>query len=92
MLLGVVAQFCIPRYLGGRWEDLEFKTSLGKVSETLSQKQNKNKRTGGIAQVVEHLPSKFNVLSWVQSQVLKKEKKRKEKRIYWGVVEHTYTL
>jgi hypothetical protein len=40
-----------------RQEDHEFKTSPGKVSKTLSQKQNTNKRTGSIAQVVEDLPS-----------------------------------
>jgi hypothetical protein len=40
----------------------EFKASPGKVSKTLSQKQNENKRAGGLAQIVEYLP-------WVQSPI-----------------------
>jgi hypothetical protein len=38
-------------------EDHKFEASLGKDSETLSQRQNTNKRDGGVAQVVECLPS-----------------------------------
>jgi hypothetical protein len=45
-----------------RQEDHEFKASLGKVSEALSQTQNKKERTGGIAQGVEHLPSMHKAL------------------------------
>jgi hypothetical protein len=41
-----------------RQEDHEFKASLDKVTETLAQKQNSNKRTGVMAQVLEHLLSK----------------------------------
>jgi hypothetical protein len=32
-------------------------------SETLSQKNNKNKRAGDLAKMVEHLPSKHKALS-----------------------------
>jgi hypothetical protein len=35
-----------------RQEDHEFKASLGKGSENLSEKQNTNKRAGGVAQVL----------------------------------------
>jgi hypothetical protein len=35
--------------------DHKFKANLGKVSETLPQKQNKNKRAAGVGRVVEHL-------------------------------------
>jgi hypothetical protein len=37
-------------------EDLAFKTSQGKISKTLSQKQNTNKRAESVAQVVELWP------------------------------------
>jgi hypothetical protein len=42
---------------------------LGKVSEALSQKQNKNKRVRGVTQVVR---------PWVQSPVSKKKKKQQK--------------
>jgi hypothetical protein len=38
-----------------RQEDGEFKASPGKVSKTRSQKQNTNKKTGGVVPVVELL-------------------------------------
>jgi hypothetical protein len=43
----------------GRWrkEDHDFEANLGKLSETLSQKQNKKAVGGGMAQMVEYLPS-----------------------------------
>jgi hypothetical protein len=37
-------------------------TSLGKVNENLSQKQNLRKRAGSMAQVIELLPSKLEAL------------------------------
>jgi hypothetical protein len=40
---------------GWRLEEHEFQVSRGKVRETLSQKQKTNKRTGGVAQVAEHM-------------------------------------
>jgi hypothetical protein len=41
--LAVMVHTCNPLY-SGRQEDLDFKASLGKVGETLNQKQNANKR------------------------------------------------
>jgi hypothetical protein len=49
-----------------RKEDHKFQASPGKVSETLSQKQNQIKRTGSIVQVVEHLPSMHKTLGSFQ--------------------------
>jgi hypothetical protein len=54
-----------------RQENLEFKTSTGKVSKTLSQKGNKNKRDGIVTQVVEPLPSKHEALSLIPSNAKK---------------------
>jgi hypothetical protein len=50
----VVAHTYNPSYPGWRQEDCELEASLGKVSKTLSQKQNINKRVEGMVQVVEH--------------------------------------
>jgi hypothetical protein len=46
-----------------------------KVSKIISQKQNKNQKTGDKALVVECLPSKCASL-WVQSPILKKKNTR----------------
>jgi hypothetical protein len=40
--------------VGGSWS----KASLGKVSETLFEKQTKSKRAGGVSQVIQHLPNR----------------------------------
>jgi hypothetical protein len=50
-----------------------------KVSETLSEKQNKTKsqRTGGMAQVAQHLPSKHKTLGLIFSPAKKKKKTKK---------------
>jgi hypothetical protein len=47
----------MPATQEGRQKDFKFEVSPRKVNETLSQKQNKNKRTGGLAQVTGHLLS-----------------------------------
>jgi hypothetical protein len=39
----------------------------GQKLETLSEKQTKSKRNGGVAQVAEHLPSEHKVLSLISS-------------------------
>jgi hypothetical protein len=54
-------------------EDLEFKVSLGKVSKTLSQKQNTNKKIGGMAQVADHFPSICKALDSICEKKEKKE-------------------
>jgi hypothetical protein len=53
--------------------------SLSKVSETLWQKQNKNKRAGDIAQVAECLLSMLKYQGSIL--VLKRKKKRKKKML-----------
>jgi hypothetical protein len=55
-----------------------FKASLCKGSETLSQQQNKNKRTEDIAQVLEHLPSMKETLNSISSTAKKTKKKKKK--------------
>jgi hypothetical protein len=57
-----------------RWrhEDGGFKASPGKGSETLSQKQNFNKRAGGVTQVVALVW--HAVRPWVQSPIPPKKK------------------
>jgi hypothetical protein len=51
---GIVVYPCNPSYLGGRSRRM----AVGKsYRDPLSQKQTRNKRTGGMAQVVEHLPT-----------------------------------
>jgi hypothetical protein len=61
-----------------RQEDHKFKTNPGKSSnETLSQKQNKNKRAKGKAHMVEYLPSMWEALGSNLST-------KKEKTIVWG--------
>jgi hypothetical protein len=61
---GVVAHACNPSYFGVGDRRI---TRFGKVSETLPQIKNKNQRTEGLAQVVEHLFSEFE--GWDQSPV-----------------------
>jgi hypothetical protein len=47
-----------PSYLGGgRKEDHGFEVSLREVGKIPTQKQNTNKRAGGVTQVTECLPS-----------------------------------
>jgi hypothetical protein len=48
----------------GRPKILSQKQNINKTqtSETLSQKQKENKRTGSVAQMVEHLPSRCEAL------------------------------
>jgi hypothetical protein len=55
---GIVGHTCNQSQLlkSQRQEDHEFEASLGKVSETLSQKQIKTKRVYSMVQAVECLP------------------------------------
>jgi hypothetical protein len=55
----------------GRQEDSEFEASPGKVRETLSQKQNKNRRAGGVTQDVEHLSAMLKALGSIPSTITK---------------------
>jgi hypothetical protein len=48
-----MAQAHNPSYSGGSDRGPKFETSKGKVSKTLSQKQNTNKKTRGMAQEVQ---------------------------------------
>jgi hypothetical protein len=50
------------------------RNSLDKLSETLSQKQNKNKSGKGLAQVIEHLFSKLKDLCSMPHTAKKKKK------------------
>jgi hypothetical protein len=52
----LVVHICNPSYSGGRDQE-------DPVLKILSQKYPTQKRTGRVAQVVEHLPSKCEVLS-----------------------------
>jgi iron only hydrogenase large subunit-like protein len=54
-----VVHACDPSCFGGGGRRI---TSLSQVHETLSHAQNKNQRTGGLAQVVDHLPSQLEGL------------------------------
>jgi hypothetical protein len=60
--------------------------SPGKNCKTLSEKQTKRKRTKGMAQVVECLPSKCETL---KSPVL--QKKKKKEKFWTGVMVHAET-
>jgi hypothetical protein len=59
-----------------RQEDHKFENSPGKVSGTLSQKQNTNKKATGVAQEVEHLPSLSKALGSTPSPKIKKKRER----------------
>jgi hypothetical protein len=50
----------------------------GHKYEILSQKRTKSKRTSGIAEVVEYLPSKHKALSSNHSTTKKKRERRKK--------------
>jgi hypothetical protein len=58
---GVVAHTCNPSYLGGR-DRMVVQIGPGIKQKPIS-KITKAKRTGGVAQVVEHLPSKHRALA-----------------------------
>jgi hypothetical protein len=47
--------------------------------KTLSKKQTKAKRVGGVTQVVEHLPSKHEALSSNSSTAKKQQEERQQK-------------
>jgi hypothetical protein len=69
-----VAHTSNPNYSGGRnQDDCGSKPFPGKVCETLSQKYPTQKRTSGVALVVEHQPSKYESLC-VQTPVPKNQK------------------
>jgi hypothetical protein len=66
----MVAYICNLSYSGGRGRQ---------KCETLPEKQTKNsKRTGHMAQVVEHLPSKLTAVSLISSTARKKKNYRKK--------------
>jgi hypothetical protein len=69
-----------------RWrqENHEFKTSPGKVSKILSQNQNKNKRTGNVAQVVECLPSMYKALDSLPKSEPEPKNKKLVLMVCWG--------
>jgi hypothetical protein len=49
----MVMHACSPSHWGGEGRRTVVKASLGKVRETLSEKQTKSIRTKGMAQVIE---------------------------------------
>jgi hypothetical protein len=64
----VVAYPYHPSYTGGgSRRTAKFEASLGKVRKTLPQKQTKkgNKRSGDMAQMVQHLPSRCKALGLI---------------------------
>jgi hypothetical protein len=68
----MVAHICDSIYLGGKDRRI---TILGPTWAKLVKSPSKNKRTGGIVQVVEHLPIKHIVLDSIPSTA--KTNKRK---------------
>jgi hypothetical protein len=76
-----VAHTCNPSYSGGRnQEDHSSKSAQDIVHETLSLKQPIQKRADGVAQVVECLSSKHEILS-SNCNTTKKKKKNKKLRL-----------
>jgi hypothetical protein len=62
-LPSMVVHVCNPGYVGGRdMRIMSSKPAKAFLSETLSQKQNKNQGAGGIAQIVQWLLSKHEAL------------------------------
>jgi predicted flavoprotein YhiN len=62
---------------------VQLKTSPGKVSETLSQKQNEKQMDWGMAQVIECLPSRHEVefnMQYCKTTTTKSAKKDKKKK------------
>jgi hypothetical protein len=72
----VEVHICNPSYSGRG----EFKASLGKVINTLSQKQNTNKRIMVVVQVVEYLPCKPEALGSIPGTERKRRKKKTIKK------------
>jgi hypothetical protein len=70
---GIVVHTCNPNYVGGS----QFEASSGKVSETLPEK---SKRTAGVAQVLEHLPSKHRACYQYQKKTECQIRERQETR------------
>jgi hypothetical protein len=76
---GCVAHACNPSYLGGGGRRI---LSLRTAQTKLVRPYLKNKRSGSVAQVVEHLPSKCEALSSNPTLHIKKEWQNHE--IYRG--------
>jgi hypothetical protein len=75
-----VVHACNSSYLGNREIGrIMVQTSLGKKRDPIS-KITRAKRAGGVAQVVEPLPSKCKALSSNPKTKKKKKKKKKEKK------------
>jgi hypothetical protein len=71
--------------LFGRWkqEDHELEACLGKVIQTLSHKQNKNKIAGGMAQSVEYLLSMRAALGSILGTRKKRKRVWNKKELHW---------
>jgi hypothetical protein len=73
----MVMHICGPSYSGdGGWR-IMVRGQAQQKHKTLYKKQTKSKRTGNVVQVINHLPSKYTVLSSIPSTV----KKRKLKNV-----------
>jgi hypothetical protein len=71
-----VAQACNPSYSGAEIRRILVQSQPGQIlAETLSQQNTSQKGAGGVAQVVEHLPSKNEALNSNPSTVKKKKHK-----------------
>jgi hypothetical protein len=69
----MMVHICNPSYLGGRDRRTGVWCLPGQMHKTLSEKRSKSKRTGAVAYVAEHLPSKLKVLSSMSSTVTHKK-------------------
>jgi hypothetical protein len=71
----MVRHTCYPSYLGSKGRKIKsLRPAWAKGVRPLSQNKFFLKRTGGIAEVVDGLPSMYEGL-WVQSQYMKEERK-----------------
>jgi hypothetical protein len=87
VLPGLVVHACNPCYLGDRERRIEFETSCSKGSETLPQKQNKNKRAGGASVRSRAFAQHACARPCVQSLVLQKKKKKENSTSQYIVVQ-----
>jgi hypothetical protein len=69
-----------PSYSGGRDQEDHYLKPGREDSSRDSILKNTQKRAGGVAQAIEHLPSKCEALSSTVGTVLQKKKKKKKKK------------
>jgi hypothetical protein len=74
-----VAHAYDPTFTGGRGRRIVVQGCEQMHKKTLSKKQTKAKRVGGVTQVVEHLPSKHEALSSNSSTAKKQQEEQQQK-------------